>query len=235
MQFTHYTQKIEIIKKILINGFAWIPNTRGFIKDLLPLHDFSDREPQEFGMISFTELPPIEAERHRKDYGDYGIVVSKKWAISQKIQKVIYIDRKGPIFECLHRLFQYAYDDLKQKSFRREGEISSMSFTNKVRANIAGGYLYSNLLQIYEYIEPIEHSYQNEWRIVHPQPYYGYGKNKEEIIKNVSPPKGWAKFLNVISLDIDDIVGFVCPANKKTIFRNELPEEYKGKAMDIIN
>jgi len=226
MQFTHYTGTIETVVNILSNGLAWVPNRRGLIEAFLPFHDYSEREPQQFGMISFTELLPDAAEAPRKEFGNYGIMVSEEWAFSQKIQKVIYIDRKGPVFDSLCTLFQYAYAELLKASMRREGEISQMLFTNKVRAGIAGGSLYANLLQLYEYMEPMDNSYQQEWRIVHPKPLYGYRETKEEIIKNVSPPTGWAKIMNVLPLEPKDIAGFVCPVHDEVVLRQVQPETY---------
>ncbi|MBI5049251.1 MAG: hypothetical protein HZB54_09975 [Deltaproteobacteria bacterium] len=233
IQFTHYTQKIEAIEKILKNGFAYVPNKRSLITEFLPSHDFTKREPQQFGMVSFTELSPSQAENHRKVFGNYGIVVSEKWALAHKIQKVLYIDNTGPIYDCLRNLFQVAYNELKQKSLAREGEVTEMAYTNKVRAGIAGGYLYSNLLQLYEYMEPIKHLSHQEWRIVHPKPYYGYGETKADIISNVSPPKGWAQFLNVLPVKTDDIIGFICPENEQDIFKKTIPSEFTRKPIDI--
>lgn len=229
MKLTHYTSKIETITQILEHGFGWFPKRRELIDLLIPSHDFSKREPQQFGMISFTELLPHQAGNHRKIFGEFGVVVSNNWAFANSIQKVIYIDDKGPVFESLKSLFQYAYNDLIRNSQLREGEVSSMAFTNKARAAIAGGVLYSNLLQLYEYLEPIESSEQQEWRIVHPHPYYGYKDSKEENIKNISPPQGWAKLLNVLPIQQKEVLGFVCLESKKDFFVNALPSVFKQK------
>ena len=234
MLFTHYTRHIQNINKILTNGFAYIPNKRELISNFLPLHDFSEREPQQFGMISFTELPIGQAQGPRKTFGNYGIVVSKEWAFSQQIQKVLYISLNGPIFHSLYKLFQYSYDELNNKSKLREGEVSSMAFTNKERARIAGGMTYSYLLQLYEYMEPIANSYQHEWRIVHQYPYYGYPKTKKEIIANVSPPKGWATILNVLKIEHQDIDSFICPANEREKLKDVLPLKFQGKAINTF-
>lgn len=123
ISITHYTHEIETLKKILDNGFAYVPNKRGLIADFLPHHNFEEREPQQFGMISFTDLPSVKAIRHRDDFGSYGVLVSKEWANSHNIQKVIYIDNKGPIFESLQKLFNQGYDDLIHKSMVREKEV----------------------------------------------------------------------------------------------------------------
>ena len=81
-------------------------------------------------------------------------------------------------------------------------------------------------------LEPIEHLYQHEWRIVHPMPYYGYGETKADIIRNVSPPKGWAQFLNVLPVKPDDIIGFICPENEQDIFKKSMPSEFIRKPID---
>ncbi len=227
--FTHYTKEVESIRKILNNGFAWVPNRRELISVLVPSHDFAEREPQQFGMISFTELPPEAAQRPRQAFGKYGIVVAKAWALSHKIQKVIYIAATGPVFEAMRWIFQYAYDDLVKRSLNREGEVTKMAFTNKARAGIAGGALYARLLEIYEYMEPIEHSYQQEWRITHPMPLYGYAETKQEIIKNVSPPMGWAQSTHVLTITPTDVIGFVCPTTERDMFQNVLDRPYKDK------
>ena len=234
MEFTHYTSEIRTVKKILSNGFAWVPNTRRLIANLLPFHNFKEREPQQFGMISFTDLSPEAAHGPRTMFGNYGVVISQEWASSNNIQKVIYVNSKGPIFETLRWLFKYAYDDLVKRSLNREGEVSQMAFTNKARAAVAGGILYAKLLELYEYMEPIEHSYQQEWRIVHPLPLYGYKETKQEIINNASPPKGWGKFVHVITLTPNDVIGFVCPAKDKEILQIALTHRYSEKHIYIF-
>lgn len=234
MSFTHYTGEMTTVQRILENGFVWVDNKRNLISDLLPNRDFIEREPQQFGMISFTELPPERAEGPRLEFGNFGIVVSREWAASHNIQKVWYVAGEGPIFEALRWLFQFAYEDLVKKSMQREEEVSHMAFTNRVRAEIAGGRLYSKLLQLYEYMEPIENSYQHEWRIVHPMPLYGYKNTKQEIIENVSPPKGWAKHVHVLTLTTDDIVGFVCPLNELGAFQELLNSPFQEKPIYSI-
>lgn len=228
VQLTHYTKNVETIQKILENGFAYVPNKRKLIKYFILEYDFAQREPQEFGMISLTELPVEKTKAIRETFGYYGITIETKWAISHKAQKIMYVDTTGPIFEAFCRLFRQSFEDLKLKiEDRSPGDKTA--FTNKVMAVTYGGQMYSNLLQIYEYMEPIESSYQQEWRIVHPLPYYGYKETKEEIIQDVSPPKGWGKYLNVEGIEPKDVVCFVCPAGEENRVRAILPANYKFK------
>jgi hypothetical protein len=61
---THYTGDIQTVTNILREGFAWFCNRRRLADLLIPQHDDSTREPQQFGMISFTEIEPQRAKAH---------------------------------------------------------------------------------------------------------------------------------------------------------------------------
>jgi hypothetical protein len=185
---THYTGDVETVLKILRNGFAWMDNKRNLIQQLVPMHDFSLREPQQFGMISFTESQPPAPAKHLKDFGCFGIVVSRKWAESHFAQRVLYVASEGPVLDSLRMCFTTAYNDLTARIRYPDDGAAQMAFNNKMMAGVQGGQLWSNLLTLYEYLEPEEHSYQSEWRIVHPQPLYGYG-SRAQTIERVSPPR----------------------------------------------
>jgi len=62
MRLTHYTRTIEAVANILTHGFAWVPNKRKLIQNFVPHHNFSGREPQQFGMI----LSPTRNRRLRR-------------------------------------------------------------------------------------------------------------------------------------------------------------------------
>ncbi|BBO18679.1 conserved hypothetical protein [Candidatus Brocadia pituitae] len=235
LQLTHYTRETTTVLNILSNGFAWVPNCRNLISYLIPDHDFSEREPQQFGMISFTELTPGEAVEHRKEFGNYGITVSENWTRKHRVQKVLYIDKSGgPIFDALSLIFKEGYNDVRSKIRFPDDAMWQMAYTNKAAAAITNSRLWIGLLQLYEYIEPIENAYQSEWRIIHPEPYYGYANTKAKIIKNVSPPQGWAKVLNVVTVQPEDVIGFVCPRGNQESLKSVLPKVYKTKPVVIV-
>src|SRR5260370_34562109 len=193
---THYTGSIEAVVNILSKGFAWVPNKRNLVQNLLPALDFSEREPQEFGMISFTDRDPPALD-HIGKFGEFGIVVSHAWARSQMAQRVLYVSEEGPVPIALHWLFTAGYEQLKAEIKYPSDAAAQMAFTNKTMAGVQGGALWSNLLTLYEYMEPADHAYQSEWRIVHTHPLYGYPSSKREIIQSVSPPTGWPQFFSV--------------------------------------
>jgi hypothetical protein len=91
MNLTHFTKSLDAVLNILEHGFAWIRNDRKVIRHLLPEVDFSQREPQSFGQICFTENRRETSAEHVKKYGTFGIEVKWEWAKRNKIQPVIYI------------------------------------------------------------------------------------------------------------------------------------------------
>lgn len=225
---THYTRSIQAVCGILQNGFAWVPNRRGLISSLVPSHSFGSREPQQFGMISFTELEPSEGSFHRDNFGDFGISVSDLWAQRNNAQKVIYVDQEGPVFEALRRLFQCGYQQVTSAITYPDDGGLRMAYTNKFMARAVGAPVWESLLQLYEYLEPIEHSGQQEWRIVDPRPVYGLPESVPEVIAAVSPPRGWAQFTHVVRMKPADVLRFVCPACHQEELRASIPEEYRN-------
>ena len=227
-ELTHYTSSIDAMIGIVANGFAWVPNRRGLISDFVPYHDFAKREPQQFGMISFTELDPDSAMRHRRNFGDFGISVSREWAQRHAAQRVIYVDRQGPLFDALRFLFTRGYEQARSSIRSPDDDALNMAYTNKTVAGTLGAPLWANLLQVYEYIEPSENASHQEWRIVHPFPVYGYAESTQEIIRDVSPPKGWGQEISVLRIDTSQITRLICPASKLEELKSRLPAAYRG-------
>jgi len=231
---THYTRSVEAVINILSNGFAWVPNKRNLMRNLVPAHGFLEREPQEFGMVSFTDQDP-PAPGHVNEFGEFGIVVSHEWARLQMAQRVIYVAEDGPIAGALRWLFTTGYEQLEAEIRFPDDAAAQMAFTNKAMAGVQGGLLWSNLLTLYEYMEPEENSYQSEWRIVSPYPLYGYPPSKLEIIRRVSPPRNWAKFINVLRAPDAAVIRFVCPRQCEELFVRALPSNFSSKPIRLYD
>lgn len=250
--FTHYTRSLQGVVGILNNGFAWVPNRRNLISKLVPGPDFSTREPQQFGMISFTDWTPPAPQRHREAFGDFGVVVSRQWARANKplrgfhpenvkpelrAQRVIYVE-DGPCLDVLQWLYAAAFDhlhvDLKND---KPGRLSATSpVINKAMAGVEGHPLWANLLTLYEYLEDGEHAFQSEWRIVHPLPAFGYPQTTAEIIAAVSAPQGWAEVTDVRALKppAEAIVGFVCPRQEEAALRQAVPSQFSERPIAVM-
>lgn len=225
---THYTRTAEAVANILTHGFAWFPNRRRLTHLLIPWHNFSKREPQQFGMISFTENEPPHAKTHCNEFGFFGIVVSDKWANEINAQRVIYVDVDGPATDAWRNLFEIGYRDVQCRIKYPDDEGWLMSYENKAAASsIAGSALWASLLQIWEYMEPASVAWQREWRIVNPVPLYSLNEKMAEAIQQVSPPQNWAKITNVVPIPRSEVEALTCPANLVTELMSALPENYK--------
>lgn len=233
---THYTHTAKAVANILTHGFAWLPNSRRLASLLMSDHDFSKREPQQFGMISFTEIEPPCARVHCEEFGFFGIVVSGDWARQNNAQRVIYVEDHGPITDAWRAIFAIGYRDVKARIRFPDDGVWLMAYENKAVARaIARSALWANLLQIYEYMEPSSVAHQREWRIVNPEPLYSLSKSKDEVIRNVSPPQNWAKFTNVVSIRRTAVEALVCPADRASELRTLLPEGFTDVTFLDVN
>ncbi len=233
----HYTNSLESVANILETGFAWVANRRRLIEMLVPDHDYSKFEPQQFGMVSFVKLAPGEVNTFSSPFGRYGIMVSDDWATRNNAQRVIYVDNEGLVAETLKAIFNIAYCDCKSRIRFPDDAVWNMAFENKaVAASVVGATLWANILQLYEYMEPSYLSNEREWRIVNPDPNYGFAqKRTEEIIKDVSPAIGWAEHVNTLSspsndtkmkFNTEDITALICPADESETIKKNLPESF---------
>lgn len=203
----------------------------------MPSHDFTTREPQQFGMISFSDLTREEARVQSSTFGAYGICVSAQWAENRLAQPVLYIDAKGPVATALRTIFELGYRECKARIRFPDDAGWTMAYENKTVASaVIGATLWANLLQLYEYMEPSTSSREREWRIVNPQPDYGLaGKRLNELIKDASPPQGWAQYINVVKVSPQDVEFIVCPSNEEDAVRTAVPPAYASVALLLSN
>ncbi len=226
---THYTRTAEAVGNILTHGFGWFPNPRRLTHLLMPLHDFSKREPQQFGMISFTENDSHHAKAHCEEFGFFGIVVSDKWATEKNAQRVIYIEEHGPATEACRNLFAIGYRDVQQRIKYPDDGGWLMAYENKAAASaIAGSALWANLLQVWEYMEPAYVAQEREWRIVNPEPDYSLSESKSEAIRQISPPQNWPRFTNLVPIPRIEVEALICPPSRVPELTTFLPESYKN-------
>ena len=191
-------------------------------------HDFSLREPQQFGMVSFTEIEPADASAHAEQFGPFGIVMTEKWAKTQQAQRVIYIDEVGPVSDMWLVLFMKAYEDVKTSVGESEDAFRNMAFENKTIAGLVGAEIWPYLLQLYEYMEPGIVAHEREWRVVNKMPLYSLSPSREEAIAAVSPSQNWAKYVNVLRAPREGVRTLVCPASSREKLLSTIPEEFKS-------
>ncbi len=227
-QLTHFTNSIDAVLNILSHGFAWQRNDRDVISVLLPDLDFSKREPQSFGQLCLTENR-IETDRNEtKFFGQFGIQVSTNWAIANNAQPVIYLPESGPLVDSFRSLFTQTYQKAIAEQKYPDDEAMQQWVVSAAMAGLDGQPLYASLLHIYEFMEPAKHSKEREWRVVNPLPDWSISNSTEEAIKNVSPPKGWAKHIHVVDVEPRDVDAIICPRSIKTELEDRLPEQFRG-------
>jgi hypothetical protein len=102
-----------------------------------------------------------------------------------------------------------------------------MAYHNRNQARVIGADLYDAVLGLYEFLEPLKNSYQNEWRITHPYPHYGISDHAASAVEEVSPPEGWAQVLNVIRISPPDLRYLVSPNGASDELRAKIPDLYR--------
>lgn len=221
-QLVHYTRDPTTVSSILDNGFLLVPNGRGLIQKLLNTKQFAKREPQQFGMVSFTELQTAEAFHHRESFGDYGIAVSWEWALRQNAQRVIYLG-DGTVMNAFAWLFQLAKQELQRKS---PEPVAEFTLANRAAAGLYSQ-MYAHLLTLYEFMEPERNSSQVEWRIVNSLPHYMDLTDRAAMIeKLVRQAVTWK--IGTIRVDPEDVTMLIAPRSKIRDLRSVIPSAFRG-------
>lgn len=221
----HYTSSAEIVRSILDLGFLLIPNKRHLIRNFLPNDDFSRREPQEFGMTSFTELRVEDARTHREQFGKFGICMSWEWALRHGAQRVIYLDEAGgKVFDAFKWLFRLGRQEVDYISTEKPG---GMMLENKAYAGGVGAQVYHAMLTLYEYMEPERNSSQVEWRIVQEIPIYHRASERGRLIQEIlEAAHSWKAY--AVPFEPNDIEMIVCPSEALERLRTAIPEKFSS-------
>ena len=82
----HFTDKIETLKLILMNGF-W---PRFCLEDVSWLK-YPDFDFIAYPMVCFCDIPLSRVNEHVSFYGEYGLGLTKDWAVRNGITPVQYI------------------------------------------------------------------------------------------------------------------------------------------------
>jgi hypothetical protein len=158
-----YTESARAVANMLTHGFAFMPNPRQVTQWLLPEHDFGNEEPQQFGMISFTDLPIDAASEVRRCFGQFGVSVTSAWALRNGAQPLLYVTKGGPVADALRALFHAAHGGMKAAIPYPKDTFWTRSYRNRFVAAAFGGREYALLLRMYDFMESAEHAWQREW------------------------------------------------------------------------
>jgi hypothetical protein len=221
-RLVHYTKTPQVVSAILRAGFLLVPNRRDLIQRLIRTREFISREPQQFGMVSFTELRVEDATGHRETFGEYGIVMSWEWVIEHAAQRVMYIG-EGSVLQTFSWLFEFATQELERNSGDKAPQFAGFS---KVAAG-AYSQLYMHLLTLYEFMEPERNSSQVEWRIVNTLPHSVDLSDREAMMRKlIAEASTWNT--GTVKVEAEDIVMIVAPLKHIEELRGQIPASFRG-------
>lgn len=67
--------------------------------------------PSWIPMCCFCDIPLSQISEHLREYGRYGVGMSRNWALKLKLNPVHYVQSKSSYLECYDKLMNLLYDD----------------------------------------------------------------------------------------------------------------------------
>src|ERR1700761_6509631 len=83
----NFSSKSEYFYKKLQDGFA----PRFVLEDYSLILDPSEDFKKAFPMVCFCDIPLSQLKDHYKEYGQYGIGLTKEWGIRNKLSPILYL------------------------------------------------------------------------------------------------------------------------------------------------
>lgn len=101
----HYTNSIKKLKGIISQGFKlkYCMESTGTRRDV--------HIAGAFPMVCFCDIPLSQVKNHLDSYGYYGIGLSKDWAISRKLNPVLYLEQNSNLIDKLIKQVSQTKDD----------------------------------------------------------------------------------------------------------------------------
>ena len=221
-QLIHFTDE-RGVAGILANGFALMPCDRLLLDDLFGSNRPFAGDPQNFGMVCFTEASLEDAGPVRKK-GDYGIAVKFEWAEKHGARKVQYVGKAAAW--VLRFKFRYQARLLTQKIGSPCDKGMALAYENKEFAGLLGAQGYQALLERYEYMQTARDRLQREWRITQKYPFQGVRP------KEVPNEDGWSGLLRYKKIRNEDVEFLICPIGMRDNFLKCIPDEFR--TLDIV-
>jgi hypothetical protein len=129
---SHFTKTFENLKNIVQNGFKPnickelaiderpTENQRIFMKLFAELFDEEETEHKNvkhyIPMVCFCDIPPKFAKTHRKIYGQYGILLTKEWAITRGVSPIIYLPENSKLHAIFYNINRIVKDAINRYS-----------------------------------------------------------------------------------------------------------------------
>ncbi|MBX3711428.1 MAG: hypothetical protein KF800_05660 [Lysobacter sp.] len=88
----HFTKSKESLKGILSDNFKL-----KYCREIMP---FSDEQVVVYvPMVSFCDIPLSQVKEHIEKYGEYGLGLTREWAVKNKLNPVLYVEPSSHLSE----------------------------------------------------------------------------------------------------------------------------------------
>jgi hypothetical protein len=178
---THYTSSADAVASILRLGFFFSFRPTGTFELLYRAAGVDALEPDDKGMVCFTELSVQDAAEHRSNFGSFGIALSKYWLVGQGARQVVYIKEDSLYFQAFvdrirdhapREAFGYRVNDQEAPMFVKM--LRQRSLASKAASSILGmDPVYLELLDDLLWVQVTSDQNQAEWRIRNPSSFGG--------------------------------------------------------------
>lgn len=168
-------------------------------------------------------------------FGMFGVCLNRNWVIQNGFRPVLYIKEKG----FLHKVFQTRFDEaLRELDSIIENEpkddaFPRMAFTNQAVSMWLNAKKWSEFLEIFQYMEPVKHSYQSEWRFCRTKPMHNQ-QTVEEMKRYVKSKSGWTLGISLRKFEPEDVTALFLPKHFEEDTKVAIPAPYNGKPIVSI-
>lgn len=148
----HFTKSPDVLKKIIKDGF-W---PRYCLEDVGWL-GYKEFDFIAYPMVCFCDIPLSRVEEHVNFYGEFGIGLTKEWAMSNKLTPILYVAPNNHIPKT--------FRDLVDHTFNMEGD-AKVEAKRTVRYLLAHSKPIDGNMIVNGGFFPKEFHQESEWRYV---------------------------------------------------------------------
>lgn len=150
----HFTKNADTLKKIILEGF-W---PRYCLEDV-SWFGVSNFDYIAYPMVSFCDIPLARIDEHVCFYGEYGIGLTKEWAISNSLNPILYISHASHLQQSILETAAH----INQDRYNEEDRLNGLATFRYVYAFVKP--IEGHMLIGAEFI-PKEFYQESEWRFI---------------------------------------------------------------------
>ena len=154
----HFTKSLDVLESILLNGFyprlsaedvSWIGNKEASLIDFVV-----------FPMVCFCDIPLGRIADHVDFYGEYGIGMSKDWALKNGLNPVFYLSSSAAVAESFVTAIKASVCTTKEKEEKDDSATDHLHFMWAHSKPLSGRMVIGD--------KPVTKDFylENEWRYI---------------------------------------------------------------------